>query len=199
MLQTLHDKFSGIIAKIVLGIIVVVFGGFFGIQSYMNPQSETFVAKVDGKEISQDKFRESYNRYRSQMQERYGKQFDATTFDTPERKREVLDEMINEQLLTNANEKLGTMVPPAQIREMILGNPAFQQDGKFDKDRYRMLLQSVNPPMTPAMYEDSIRSDIAIRQLPTQLAQVSVVTDAQVSTYLRLRDQTRDFRYVKID
>ncbi len=197
MLQTLHDKFSGIIAKIVLGIIVVVFGGFFGIQSYMNPQSETFVAKVDGKEISQDKFRESYNRYRSQMQERYGKQFDATTFDTTERKREVLDQMVNEQLLTNANEKLGTMVPPAQIRDVILNYPAFQQDGKFDKDRYRMLLQGSG--MTPAGFEDSIRRDIATRLLPTQLAQVSVVTDAQISTYLRLRDQTRDFRYVKID
>ena len=32
MLQTLHEKFSGVIAKIVLGIIVIVFGGFFGTQ-----------------------------------------------------------------------------------------------------------------------------------------------------------------------
>ncbi|HEY8010965.1 MAG TPA: SurA N-terminal domain-containing protein [Rudaea sp.] len=197
MLQSLHDKFSGIIAKFVLGVIVVIFGGFFGIQSYMNPQSETFAAKVDGKEISQEQFREGYNRYRTQMQQMLGKQFDAATFDTPERKREVLEQMVNEQLLVNANEKLGTMVPPAQIREVILNYPAFQQDGKFDKDRYRMLLQTSG--MTPTGFEDTIRKDISTRQLATDLAQSSVVTDAQVSAYLRLRDQTRDFTYIKIE
>ena len=199
MLQTLHDKFSGIIAKIVLGIIVIVFGGVFGIQSYMNPQSETFAAKVDKAEISQEQFREGYNRYRTQVQQRYGKQFDPATFDTPERKREVLEQMVDEQLLINANEELGTMVPPAQVREVIMNNPAFQQDGKFDKDRYRMLLQGANPPMTPGTYEGLIRKDISTRQLAGELAQTSVVTDAQVSAYLRLRDQTRDFAYIKIE
>ena len=197
MLQTLHDKFSGIIAKIVLGVIVIVFGGFFGIQSYMNPQTETFVAKVDGKEVNQDQFHDAYNRYRGQMQKMLGPQFDATTFDTPERKREVLDQLIDQQLLINANEKLGTMVPAVQIRDVILNYPAFQQDGKFDKDRYRMLLQSSG--MTPVAFEDNVRKDIATQQLPTQLAQTNVVTDAQVSTYLRLRDQTRDFNFIKLD
>ncbi len=128
MLQSLHDKFSGFLAKIVLGLIVVIFGGFFGIQSYMNPQSETFVAKVDGKEITQDAIpRGATTATARRCSKCMGKQFDASTFDTPERKREVLDQMVNEQLLVNANEKLGTMVPPAQIREVILGYPAFQQ------------------------------------------------------------------------
>src|SRR5678816_4366151 len=81
MLQTLHEKFSGLIAKIVLGVIVIIFGGFFGIQSYMNPQTETFVASVNGREISQDEFRDRYNQYRSQMQRMYGKQFNALEFD----------------------------------------------------------------------------------------------------------------------
>jgi peptidyl-prolyl cis-trans isomerase D len=197
MLQTLHDKFSGIIAKIVLGLIVIVFGGFFGIQSYMNPQSETFVAKVDGKEISQDQFREGYNRYRTQMQQIYGKQFDAVTFDTPERKREVLDQMVNEKLLTNANEKLGAAIPKAQIDEVIRSEPAFQTDGKFDADKARMLLNANGRSATD--YRRAIADSLSTRQLATQLSQSSVVTDAQISAYLRLRDQTRDFRYIRID
>jgi peptidyl-prolyl cis-trans isomerase D len=197
MLQTLHDKFSGVIAKIILGVIVIVFGGFFGIQSYMNPQTETYVAKVDGKEITPDQFRDGYNRYRSQMQQAYGAQFDATAFDTPERKKQMLDQLVDEQLLRNANDKLGVMVPPTQIRDSILENPSFQQDGKFDQGRYRMLLQGAG--LTPVMYEDSIRKDLATRQLPLQLSQSSVVTDAQVNTYLRLRDQTRSFSFIKLD
>ena len=77
MLQTLHDRFSGIAAKILLGVVVIVFGGFFGIEQYMNPKTDTFVAKVGDKEIGQDQFREAYNRYRSQAQQAYGAQFDA--------------------------------------------------------------------------------------------------------------------------
>jgi peptidyl-prolyl cis-trans isomerase D len=197
MLQTLHDRFSGVIAKIILGIIVVVFGGFFGIQSYMNPHSDSFVAKVDGKEVTPEQFREAWNRYRGQMQQMMGAQFDAATFDTPERKREVLDQLVNEQLLAIANEKLGVVVPPSQIREVIVNYPAFQNDGKFDKDRYRMLLQSSG--LTPAGFEETVRKDLSTRQLTAQLAQSSVVTDAQVNAYLRLRDQTRDFSFFKLE
>ena len=140
MLQTLHDRFSGLIAKIVLGVIVIIFGGFFGIQSYMNPRTETFVASVNGHEISQDEFRDRYNQFRAQMQRIYGKQFNALDFDTPQRKRELLDRLVDEQLILDANEKLGATVAPARIQEVILADQNFQVDGKFDKERYRMVL-----------------------------------------------------------
>jgi len=197
MLQTLHDRFSGIIAKVVLGIIVVVFGGFFGIQSYMNPHSDTYVAKVDGKEVTPEQFRDAWNRYRSQVQQGMGAQFDAASFDTPERKREVLDELVKEQLLMNANEKLGVAVPKAQVDEIIRSEPAFQVDGKFDADRAKMLLSASG--MSAASYREDIARRLAVRQLPNQLAQGSVVTDAQVNAYLRLRDQTRDFGFFKLE
>ncbi|MBS0591779.1 MAG: SurA N-terminal domain-containing protein [Proteobacteria bacterium] len=197
MLQTLHDKFSGVAAKILLGVITIVFGGFFGIEQYMSPKNETFVAKVNGKEIGQDQFRDAYNRFRSQMQQAFGAQFDAATFDTPERKRQVLDQLINEQLLASANEKLGVMVPIAQVRESIQSIPAFQTDGKFDPDLYRMRLQAAG--RTAASFQDDVIKDLATRQLPVSLAQSSVVTNAAVDTYLKLRDQTRDFSYMKLE
>lgn len=197
MLQTLHDRFSGLIAKIVLGVIVIVFGGFFGIQSYMNPHSETFVAKVNGREITQDEFRDKYNQYRSQFQRMYGKQFNALDFDTPQRKRELLDQLINEQLILDANDKLGAAVPPSRIQSTIMQDPNFQVDGKFDKDRYRLLLGASQK--SPEWYQEQVRKDLAVRQIPSELMRAGVVTDAQVDAYLRLRDQTRDFHFVKIE
>jgi len=197
MLQTLHEKFSGLIAKIILGIIVIIFGGFFGIQSYMNPQTETFVASVNGHEISQDEFRDRYNQYRSQMQRMYGKQFNALEFDTAQRKRELLDRLVDEQLILDANEKLGATVTPGRIQETIMQDPNFQVDGKFDKDRYRMVLGANQK--SAEWYQEQIRHDLAIRQVPAELARSAVVTDAEVNSYVRLRDQTRDFRYVKFD
>lgn len=197
MLQSLHDRFSGIAAKILLGVVVIVFGGFFGIEQYMNPKSDTFVAKVNGKEIGQDQFREAYNRFRSQAQQAYGAQFDAAAFDTPERKRQVLDQLINEQLLNQANEKLGVMVPVAQVRDAIQNIPAFQTDGKFDRKLYNLRVQAAG--MTERSFEDGVIKDLATRQLPAGLSQISIVTSAEVEAFLKLRDQTRDFGYVKLE
>jgi peptidyl-prolyl cis-trans isomerase D len=197
MLQTLHEKFSGIGAKIVLGIIVIVFGGFFGTQQFMDSRRATFVADVDGHEISQAEFRERYDAYRGQIQRMYGKQMDMAAFDTPERKREVLDQMINEQLLLNANDKLGAAVPPGAIRNEIASYPAFQVDGKFNQDQYRQLLAAQRK--SPDEFADIVRREIELRQLDSQLNASAIVTDADVDNYLRLREQTRDFRFVKLD
>jgi len=197
MLQTLHDRFSGLIAKIVLGVIVIVFGGFFGIQSYMNPRTDTYVAKVNGHEISPEDFREHFNQYRAQIQRMYGKQFNAVDFDTPQTKREVLDRMVNEQLLLDANEKLGVAVPKAQVDEVIRNDPNFQVDGKFDPERARMLLNAVG--RSAPGYRQEIERSISVRALPVELQRSNAVTDAQVDAYLRLRDQTRVFHYVKLD
>ncbi len=194
--KTLHEKFSGPVAKVVLGIIGVVFGGFFGIPAY-NSINASYVAKVDGHEISQQDFRERYDAYRAQMQRMMGAQFDALAFDKPERKREVLDQMINEQLILDANDKLGTMLPAKRVFDEIASYPAFQVDGKFDKDQYRNLL--ANQHKSPAQFEDNVRRDLELRELIGQLGQNAVVTEADVDGYLRLRDQTRDFRWIKLD
>ncbi len=194
--KTLHERFSGPIAKVVLGVIGVVFGGFFGIP-YYNTVTASYVAKVDGHDISQQDFREHYESYRAQMQKMYGEQFDAQAFDTPERKREVLDQMINEQLLLDANDKLGAVVTPQQVFNEIASYPAFQVDGKFNPDQYRMLLAAQRK--TPLEFQESVRHDLALRDLVGQLAQGSIVTDADVDDYLRLRDQTRDFQVLTLD
>ncbi|MBS0569165.1 MAG: SurA N-terminal domain-containing protein [Proteobacteria bacterium] len=196
MARTLHERFSGPFVKVVLGIIGVVFGGFFGIQQYFNPRSETYVAKVNGHEISQDEFRDRYNNYRAQTQRMLGAQFDAQAFDTPERKRELLDQMISEQLLLQANDTLGAVVPVSAVREEIMSIPAFQLDGKFSPDQYRLLLAAQRK--SPEEFERSVSQDIALRQLTSQIALSSVVTATDVNEYLRLRDQTRDFWFVKL-
>jgi peptidyl-prolyl cis-trans isomerase D len=131
------------------------------------------------------------------MQRMYGKQFNAVDFDTPERKRELLDQMINEQLILDANEKLGVAIPPTRIQQAIMSDQNFQVDGRFDPDRYRLLLGASQK--SPAWYEDQVRRDIAMREVPMELTRGAIVTQPQVDEYLRLRDQTRDFRYVRLD
>jgi peptidyl-prolyl cis-trans isomerase D len=76
-------------------------------------------------------------------------------------------------------------------------DPNFQVDGHFDKERYRLLLGASQK--SPEWYQEQVRRDLAVRQVPQELIRANVITEAQVDGYLRLRDQTRDFRYIKLE
>ncbi len=44
-----------------------------------------------------------------------------------------------------------------------------------------------------------MRRDLAVRELPSQIAASALVTEADVDSFIRLRDQSRSFRYLALD
>ncbi|HEV7491758.1 MAG TPA: SurA N-terminal domain-containing protein [Rhodanobacteraceae bacterium] len=196
MLKVLRGKKSSLLIKIVLVVITIGFS-FWGIESYLFTRVDSSVATVNGTEISQDQFRQRFDENRQRMMQMMGGAVDASYFERPEMKRQVLDQLINEQLLLDANRKLGISVTNERIKQEILGIPAFQKDGKFDPDTYKALLQAQN--MTPLSFDDRVRQSLSVRELPDQVGSTVLITDAALDTYLRLHDQRRDFRYIKLD
>lgn len=195
MLQTLRDKLGGWPAKIIFGLMVFVFS-FFGIEGYFQAQNETWVAKVDGHEISQQDFTNALNNARQQQLAQPGNTVDAAELDKPAFKQKVLDQLINRQLLLNLNDKLGVAVPDSEIRAQIAQVPQFQVDGRFNADAYLATLAASNK--TPQQYQDEVRADLAPSQLAAPVANTAFATNAEVDAYLKLRMQTRDFHYVEL-
>jgi peptidyl-prolyl cis-trans isomerase D len=196
MLQALRGKKSSLLIKIILVVITIGFS-FWGIESYLITRVDTSVAKVNDTEISTDQFRQRFDENRQRMMQMMNGQLDASFFERPEMKKQVLDQLINERVLLDANKDLGVSVTDDRIKREILSIPAFQKDGKFDPDTYKMLLQAQQ--MSPRSFEERVREDLAVRELPQQVGASTLITDAQLDTYLRLKDQRRDFRYVKLD
>jgi peptidyl-prolyl cis-trans isomerase D len=194
MLQTLRDKTSGWIAFIILGAVSIPFA-FFGIEQYFQLRTPTYVAKVGEREISQDEFRERFEQYRQNARRQLGEAYDAEYFGSAVVKRQVLEQMVNEELLTQAAETAGTGASDERVRREIAAIPAFQVDGKFDPEQYRLLLRSQAPPLTPAEFEQRIRRDVSARELPGQVSSTAAITDVALDRYLALREQTRDFAY----
>lgn len=195
MLQSLRDKTSGLIAKIVLGVLIFVFS-FFGIESYFMGRNETWVAKVDKAEISSDQFRERFQNYRQAMLQRSGGQLDPALLERPEVKRQVLDALIDEQLLLNANDKLGVVIPDERVRDLIRSIPQFQVDGKFDEGAYRATLVGIQK--TPMQFQEERRQALAADELRSLIGSIGIVTPREIDAHIRLRDQTRDLRIVTI-
>ncbi len=196
MLQLLRGKKSDLLVKIALVLITIGFS-FFGIESYFIANIDTSVAKVGDTKITQEEFRDRFNQYRQRMLQMMGTAADASFLDRPEIKQQVLDQLVDEKVLLAANDKLGVQVTPERIRQEILGIPAFQSEGKFDPDQYKALLASQG--MSPGSFEQRVRDDLSVRELPQQVGSTVLVTNDEVDAYLRLKDQRRDFRYVKLD
>jgi peptidyl-prolyl cis-trans isomerase D len=193
MLQSLRDKMHGWPSIVVLGVAVFAMS-FFGIEGYFTSRTETFVAKVGKQEISQQDFQNRMNQLRQQASEQMGDQFDPSVYEQPAMKEQVLDAMVDQQLLLKANADLGMRVSDAAVRDTIAAIPAFQVDGRFDPATYRAVLASQRK--TPAMFEDEVRSSLAVRLLPDALSASTIVTDEEVDRFLKLRLQRRDLRYV---
>ena len=195
MLQSLRDKTSGWIAPAILVLLIVPFA-FFGVENYFQQSVATHVAKVGDKEIGQDEFRARFEEFRNQMRQAMGENFDAREFESAENKRRVLDRLIDEELLRQAAERLGVTISPQHMQREIAKIPAFQIEGRFDPETYRMVLTSQG--MTPRGFEDRVRRDMLLEALPSQLVATGFVTGDYVSRYLALRDQTRTFSWVEL-
>jgi peptidyl-prolyl cis-trans isomerase D len=193
MLQKLREKTTGWIAGTILALLIIPFA-FFGVENYFTQQSATYVAKVGDAEISPDAFRQRFEEFRRQMQQMMGEQFDGREFESAENKRRVLDRMIDEELLRQNGERLGAVVTAARMQKEIGQIQAFQKEGKFDLDTYRGLLAAQN--MTPRMFEDRVRSELAAQAIPSQIAASGFVAEDYVGRYLALRDQLRSFDYL---
>jgi peptidyl-prolyl cis-trans isomerase D len=192
MLQALSNKIHGWPAIIVLGVAVFAMS-FFGIEGYFTSQTDTYVAKVGKHEISQQQFQDRLNQLRQDASAQMGDQFDSSIYEKPEMKQRVLDAMVDQQLLLKANDDLGLRPSDLAVRDTIAAIPSFQVNGQFDAATYRAVLASQNK--TPTMFEDEVRSSLAISLLPDALAASTIVTDAEVDQFLNLRLQRRDLRF----
>lgn len=195
MLQALREKTSGWFATIILASVGIPFA-FFGVNSYFQTRTETFVAKIDKTEIDSQRFRTRLEQYRSQAREQQGAQFDPNYFNDPVVKRQILDRMVDEELLVEAAERGGGETSAGRLKKEIEGFKPFQVEGKFDLSQYKLLLASRQ--MTPRSFEEQIRRDLETRELPGEIQATAPVSDAEIDAYVKLRDQTRDMRWFQL-
>ncbi|HEY9110759.1 MAG TPA: SurA N-terminal domain-containing protein [Rhodanobacteraceae bacterium] len=196
MLQAIRNLFKSWIVIAIFGVLVVVAFLFFGIEGYFSQSNATWVAKVDGHEISQQDFTAALNNARQQQLNQPGNTMDPAEFEKPEFKEQVLKQVINRQLLINANETFGIKVPDAVVRDQIASYPVFQVNGKFDPSTYLAWLAQQGK--TAEQFQDEIRSDLATQQVPQAIVATAFSTKAEAEAFLRLQLQTRDFSYVEL-
>ncbi len=195
MLQAIHDRVTGWIAWLIVGLIIVVFG-LWGIDSYLQRDAKIFAAMVNGVEISVPEYRFTKQQQVNRMRSMLGDQYDATLSGTTEFKSAVLKRMVEEELVVQAATAQGLTVSDSLLAARIHSIPDFQQDGEFSQDRYKQLL--IQQGMSPQRFEDQLRRSLLINQLIASISGSAAVAPQEVDQGLRLQGQERKLRYLRI-
>ncbi|MCE3602476.1 SurA N-terminal domain-containing protein [Massilia sp. P8910] len=177
--------------QIVLGVLVAAFVvGSIVSSTTGGGDSAVQVATVDGKKITQpeweDAQRKQVDRYRAAM----GAQFDQKRFDTPQFKREILNNLVAQRAVEAEIARSHLTVGDDVLINTIQQDDTFKTNGKFDVEVYLAAL--ANARMTADQYEASLRSNFALQQLTGTVQETSFVPRAVAARLSDTFDQERE-------
>lgn len=189
-IQSIRDKSEGIIAKLLIALIVLVFAlfGFGQITTFLAPTPK--VATVDGQNITQQELDAAVERNRRLLQAQ------NKSIDQNQLRKTVLQNLINRKLLSSAADNLGLYYSDKNIDDDIIKTPVFQVDGRFNADTFQRILSGAG--YTPLSYRAGLRTDKKLQQMVEGIQDSAFVTDSETRYTNSLAQQTRDVAFLPI-
>jgi peptidyl-prolyl cis-trans isomerase D len=185
------------ILQIILVLLILPSFVVFGVQGYSRFASdEGAVAKVGGQKISQQEWdgahRNFVERVRAQQPES-----DISSFDKPEFKKQSLDALVRQYVLTVAAQDQRLNAPTARLVRVFATDPQFAALRNADGSLNKQLLAARG--MTPAQLEALLRQELTVGQVLAGVqssAQTSKLANRQAVDALF---QVRDVQWTKFE
>ncbi|KTD48607.1 peptidyl-prolyl cis-trans isomerase D [Legionella rubrilucens] len=191
MLQKLNERIQGVVAWVVIILIAVTFT-LFGVDYYMQShQASDSEVTVNGEPISKQSFEISYRRARQQRDPSQ-----MTTASEVALRKEVLENMIVNQITVQAAKGAGFEVSPEQANAAIVSIPQFQQDGHFSTERYQQALSGAM--FTPESFQKEVRQGMLLNQQRFAFMGSAFALPEEIKRFVKLYMQTRDYNYLEI-
>ncbi len=192
MLQDIRDNAQGIVAKIIIGFIVVSFS-LFGVDSLIGGGGPAAVATINGEEITVAQLEQAIYLQKRKMLNSMGEGADPSMLDDSILRGPVLEQLVQRQLLLQAADNLSISIADNLADQAIVNMPEFQEAGKFSPQLYQNILRSSG--YTLAYFKQLMFSDMVINQLNNGLSGSDFVTETELAGTARIIGQRRSFRY----
>lgn len=194
MLDSIRSVAQGWVGKALLALITIPFA-LFGIDSYLNQAgSNIAIAEVNGKDISVQAYSNALQEARNRLQSE--KKLDAAQLESPEVKKMVLDQLIDQQLLQDEIQRTKFSISNEQLTTYITGMPTFQKEGKFSQELYDEVLKQNY--LTPAKFEAGMRADLLAQQAQAGIEKLGFVVNAQAEQAFNVMNQQREVTVAEI-
>jgi len=190
MLQQIRDRSQSMIAKVIVGAVIVALA-LFGIESLVNlfTQGSDNVAEVNGEGISRQAVETEVQRAIRSGQ--------VPADQESEVRKQVIEQLVSQSLLDQYAADGGLYLSDGQLDQVIVNRPEFQdQDGKFSPDLFRNRLASAG--YTPLAFRRQLKQDLQRQQIQQGLAESEFLLPSERRQLVALQNQTRTFRYVTL-
>ena len=148
------------------------------------------VASVDGHDLTAGEFQQRYVAQMQQYQQQFGGSMNAQLLRQLGIDQQVLAQMVDEQVSFLEAERQGIRVSDDELAQRIMAIPGLQENGRFiGEARYEALLRQQRPPLTKSQFEEQFRRGIMTERLRATLTDWMAVSDQELETEYRKRNE----------
>jgi peptidyl-prolyl cis-trans isomerase D len=137
------------------------------------------VVTVDGDAVSAVTFDRAYRAAVEQTRQMAGERWSEELPRMLRLRDQVAERLIEERLVARGAAREGIVVSDAELVEQIMRVGAFQEGGRFSRDRYVRLLAMTQPPMSTTEFEADFRAELVRQRLQALVADGAKVTEAE--------------------
>jgi len=182
MLDLIRRKQKSTFIQIIFWALIAAFVGaiflWWGVGGKAGAKHEATAMSVNGQEIPLKEFQNTYqmltNLYRNIYKDRFSPQLEKEL----NLRGQALERVINQHLLLQQAVKLDIDVDRDELVQRIAQTPAFQVNGKFNRDRYVQVLSFQR--MHVKDYEQRLRQDLLVEKVQQRLTADVKVDDSEV-------------------
>ncbi|HEX7037247.1 MAG TPA: SurA N-terminal domain-containing protein [Pseudomonadales bacterium] len=197
MLQKLREQTNSLVFKVIVGALIVTMAvfGFGAFNLFVTGEPE--VASVNGEGITESELAAATERERRRLAAQMGEDFDPSLIDPVRLQASVLEQLIARRVLRDIADDLGMDVSRERVDELLVSNPTFQIDGRFQASVYRQAVQAMG--YTPQGFLDETRELMTLQQLQNGVAGSALLTKRELNLHASLLGQRRDVAYLPFE
>jgi peptidyl-prolyl cis-trans isomerase D len=200
MLDVMRSNAKSSLIALIFGAIIVTFIFSFGRGStgFRTRTPETWAAKVNGELVTASDFTQAYsNRFRQAAAMRGGK-YTTDNAKQDNLKSETLKGLVDQELVAQQASELGIVVSDAEVADAIARSPQFQQDGKFDFDYYKRLVEN-GYGMSVNRFEDAWRRDMLRAKVVQAAIAGANVSDDEIKAAYQAQHESAAITWVRFN
>ena len=192
MLDVIRSNAQSWGVKIAFGIIILVFV-FWGVGGLTGGPT-TVILTVNGDPVTIQEFQRKYEQLEQQVRAQYP-DIDAAGLKSMKLKQQLIQNLVLEKLLMQEATRIGVVVTPVELRQLIESFPAFHNaEGKFDPESYLSMLKAQHN--SAGNFEAELRNNMLVNKLRTDVTAGAFVPEAAVKDLFRYEGERRILEYV---
>ncbi len=194
MLDSLRGAAKSWVAKVLIGLLALSFGVFWGIQDVFRGYHSNTLASVGDQEILAQQYTRQFQDALRAYSSRTGQSITPDIARQIGLDRQVLMDLIHGAALDAESAKLKLAVSDSQLAGIIAQDPNFKGlDGQFSPDLFRNILRNNN--LTEAEFLASERTRFMRTAVSDSAAESFAVPTTLIEAAYRYRNEERDARF----